>query len=45
MTDRTIATGTLTLMPRVCTAARDMTVMVTAAPAMLMVAPRGMDTE
>ena len=45
MTDRMIATGSWTLMPRVCTAASVMTVIVTAAPAILMVAPRGMDTE
>ena len=45
MADRTMAMGMLTGTPRVCTAARVMTVMVTAAPAMLMVAPRGMETE
>ena len=45
MTDRMIATGSCTVMPSVCTAASVMTVIVTAAPAILMVAPRGMDTE
>lgn len=37
--------GSCTVMPSVCTAASVMTVIVTAAPAILMVAPRGMDTE
>ena len=45
MTDRMMATGRLTGMLSVWTAARVMTVMVTAAPPMLMVAPRGMETE
>ena len=45
MTDRMMATGSSTGMPMVWTAARVMTVMVTAAPAMLTVAPRGMETE
>ncbi|MNN92827.1 hypothetical protein D3C81_2111700 [compost metagenome] len=40
-----IAVGMSTVMPRVCTAARVSTVMVIAAPAMLMVAPSGIDTE
>ena len=39
------AVGRSTAMPRVCTAAMVSTVMVIAAPAMLMVAPSGMDTE
>ena len=39
------AVGRSTAMPRVCTAARVSTVMVMAAPAMLMVAPNGIDTE
>ena len=41
----TMAAVKETEMPRVLAAARAMTVMVTAAPSMLMVAPRGMDTE
>ena len=36
------AVGTSTAMPSVCTAASDSTLMVMAAPAMLMVAPSGM---
>ena len=40
-----MAVGMSTAMPRVCTAARVNTVMVIAAPAMLMVAPSGIDTE
>ncbi|MNP54858.1 hypothetical protein D3C76_1494480 [compost metagenome] len=39
------AVGTSTGIPRVCTAASVSTVMVMAAPAMLMVAPSGMETE
>lgn len=39
------AVGRSTGIPRVCTAARVSTVMVIAAPAMLMVAPSGIDTE
>lgn len=39
------AVGRSTAIPRVCTAARVSTVMVIAAPAMLMVAPSGIDTE
>ena len=39
------AVGRSTVIPRVCTAARVSTVIVMAAPAMLMVAPRGIDTE
>ena len=44
-TDSNTAAGKDTLMPSVLQAARDMTVMVTAAPSMLMVAPSGMETE
>ncbi len=40
-----IAVGTSTAMPSVCTAASVSTVMVIDAPAMLMVAPSGIDTE
>ena len=40
-----MAVGRSTTMPSVWAAARDMMVMVMAAPSMLMVAPRGMDTE
>ncbi|MNY58071.1 hypothetical protein D3C86_1943650 [compost metagenome] len=40
-----IAVGMSTTMPSVCTAAKVSTVMVIAAPAMLMVAPSGIDTE
>ena len=39
------AVGRSTAMPRVCTAAKVNTVMVIAAPAILMVAPNGIDTE
>ena len=39
------AVGISTAMPKVWTAARDNTVMVIAAPAILMVAPSGMETE
>ena len=39
------ATGRKTWIPSVCAAASVMTVIVIAAPSMLMVAPRGMETE
>jgi hypothetical protein len=39
------AVGTSTLMPSVCAAASVITVMVMAAPAMLMVAPSGIEIE
>ena len=39
------AVGTYTLMPSVCAAASVITVMVMAAPAMLMVAPSGIEIE
>lgn len=42
---KTIAVGMLTLIPNVCTAANVMTVIVIAAPSILIVDPRGMDTE
>ena len=41
----TIAVGTLTLIPSVCAAANVITVIVIAAPSMLIVEPSGMDTE
>lgn len=41
----TIAVGILTLIPSVCAAANVITVIVIAAPSMLIVEPRGMDTE
>jgi hypothetical protein len=42
---RTMAAGRVTGMPSVLAAASVMMVMVMAAPSMLMVAPRGMETE
>ena len=45
ITDSRIAEGTSTAMPSVWAAQSVMTVMVMAAPSMLMVAPRGIDTE
>jgi preprotein translocase subunit SecA len=44
-TQRITAVGKSTYRPMVCAAAKDMTEMVTQAPAMLMVAPSGMATE
>ena len=44
-TDRTRAVPKLTLTPTVLAAASVITVIVMAAPSMLMVAPRGMETE
>ena len=41
----TIAVGTLTLIPSVCAAANVITVIVIAAPSMLIVEPSGIDTE
>ena len=40
-----IAVGMLTLIPSVCAAANVITVIVIAAPSMLIVEPSGMDTE
>ena len=42
---KTIPVGRSTGIPKVCAAARDMMVMVIAAPSMLMVAPSGIVTE
>ena len=41
----TIAVGMLTLIPSVCAAANVITVIVIAAPSMLIVEPSGMDTK
>ena len=45
ITDRRIAVGTSTIIPKVCAAANVITVIVIAAPPMLIVAPNGIDTE